>query len=238
MNNDKECFGAIVSSVARTFLSCNPFTQCVMEYYDVLNEKQLNRKIERLFEMWNDIKENLEALGENINEEYVKQGDFLDIVEEVTTKVINERSEEKRRYYKNIFLHSILTDVVDYDITEKYLNLLYRLEYDDVVVFAALHHPDKMNEDMDFPLVNPNDQVDGYRNYSILTQRKSVVWALTMLLEWSDEKVRDSLNVLQRERLIEEGTDKWEQSINGSPVMLLKNHLTIKGRSFAKYLMM
>lgn len=61
-----------------------------------------------------------------------------------------------------------------------------------------------------------------------------MVW----LLGWNDEQVMDSLNVLQRERLIEEGTDKLEQSISGSPVILLKNHLTIKGRSFAKYLMM
>ena len=55
---------------------------------------------------------------------------------------------------------------------------------------------------------------------------ESVSWALTKLLGWNDEQVMDSLNVLQRERLIEEGTDKLEQSISGSPVILLKNHLT------------
>ena len=170
--------------------------------------------------------------------EYVKQEDFLDIVEEVTTKVINERSEEKRQYYKNIFLHSVIAEEVDYDITEKYLNLLSRLENEDIVVFAALHHPDMMNEEKGSPLKNPNEQVDGYFNYSTITKHKSVFWALTKLLGWNDAQVMDSLNVLQRERLIEEGTDNLEQSISGSPIILLKNHLTIKGRSFAKYLMM
>ena len=127
---------------------------------------------------------------------------------------------------------------MDYDITEKYLNLLSRLENEVIVVFAALHHPDMMNEEKGCPLKNPNEQVDGYFNYSTITKHKSVSWALTKLLGWNDEQVMDSLNVLQRERLIEEGTDKLEQSISGSPVILLKNHLTIKGRSFAKYLMM
>mgnify|MGYP004479676377 CR=1 FL=1 len=238
MNNDKESLLAAAESVSRAILSTVPFSQIVLGYYDALKAKQAKRKFDRLIELCNKLGEDLQTQKEVINNEYVKQEDFLDIVEEVTTKVINERSEEKRQYYKNIFLHSVTAEEVDYDITEKYLNLLSRLENEDIVVFAALHHPDIMNEEKGCPLKNPNEQVDGYFNYSTITKHKSVSWALTKLLGWNDEQVMDSLNVLQRERLIEEGTDKCEQEISGSQIMLLKNHLTIKGRSFAEYLMM
>lgn len=238
MNNDKDSLLAAAESVGRTFISLTPFTQIILGYYDALRAKQAKRKLDRLVEFCEKLEADLKIQKDVVNNQYVKQEDFLDIVEEVTTKVINERSEEKRQYYKNIFLHSVIAEEVDYDITEKYLNLLSRLENEDIVVFAALHHPDMMNEEKGCPLKNPNEQVDGYFNYSMITKHKNVSWALIKLLGWNDEQVMDSLNVLQRERLIEEGTDKLEQSISGSPVILLKNHLTIKGRSFAKYLMM
>jgi len=238
MNNDKDSLLAAAESIGRTILCTVPFTQIVLEYYDALKAKQAQRKLNRLVEFCEKLKLDLETQKKAVNEEYVRRDDFLDIVEQITNKTVNERSEEKRQYYKNIFLHSVLADEVDYDVTEKYLNLLSRLENEDIVVFAALYHPDRVNEEKGQPLVNPNERVDGYQNFSFIIQRKSVTWALTRLLGWSDEKVRDSLNVLQRERLIEEGTDKLEQVINGSSVILLKNHLTIKGRDFAKYLMM
>ena len=155
MNNDKNSLLAAAESVSRTIMSLTPFTQIMLGYYDALKAKQAKRKLDKLVEFCEKLEVDLKIQKDVVNNEYVKQEDFLDIVEEVTTKVINERSEEKRQYYKNIFLHSITAEEVDYDITEKYLNLLSRLENEDIVVFAALHHPDMMNEEKGYPLKNP-----------------------------------------------------------------------------------
>lgn len=70
----------------------------------------------------------LDESQKSINEKYVKNDDFLDIFEQTVNQVANERNDDKRMYFKNILLNSIFKDTVDYDITEKYMNILSRLE--------------------------------------------------------------------------------------------------------------
>lgn len=71
---------------------------------------------------------------------------------------------------------------------------------------AALHHLDCVNEGKGSHLTNPSISEDGTLNLSTIERIYDVVWVLKYLLDYDEERIKGSLNVMQRERLLEENT--------------------------------
>ena len=87
-----------------------------------------------------------------------------------------------------------------------------------------------------FVLKNPN-LVNGKRSESYRIERNyDLVWTLKDLLHIDEEQIKDSLYALTRERLVNDNTLSYSLKTDGSPVNVLKNHLTPKGKSFINYL--
>ena len=140
MNHDKEAIKTISESVGKQLLNLNPITGFIVSYVETVKERQAERKLTRCLEMLESLQKDLDESQKSINEKYVKNDDFLDIFEQTVNQVANERNDDKRMYFKNILLNSIFKDTVDYDITEKYMNSLSRLEKDDLTILKVFLH--------------------------------------------------------------------------------------------------
>ena len=146
MNHDKEAIKTISDSVGKQLLNLNPITGFIVSYVETVKERQAERKLTRCLEMLESLQKDLDESQKSINEKYVKNDDFLDIFEQTVNQVANERNDDKRMYFKNILLNSIFKDTVDYDITEKYMNSLSRLEKDDLTILKVLYQPELANK--------------------------------------------------------------------------------------------
>lgn len=156
MNHDKEAIKTISESVGKQLLNLNPITGFIVSYVETVKERQAERKLTRCLEMLESLQKDLDESQKSINEKYVKNDNFLDIFEQTVNQVANERNDDKRMYFKNILLNSIFKDTVDYDITEKYMNILSRLEKDDLTILKVLYQPELANKAKGYVLKNPN----------------------------------------------------------------------------------
>ena len=68
---------------------------------------QAKRKQERLEEYFVALHEEVEVLKDKINFTYINQPDFLDIFELTSQYIVNERTEEKRIFFRNILYPSL-----------------------------------------------------------------------------------------------------------------------------------
>ena len=237
MNHDIEAIKIISECVGKQLLNSNPITGFIVSYIETVKARQAERKLTRCMEMLESLRQDLEESQKNINEEYVKNDDFLDIFEQTVNYVANERNIDKRMYFKNILLNSIFKNTVDYDITEKYMNILSRLEKDDLIILKVLYQPELANKVKGYVLKNPN-LVNGKRSEFYRIERNyDLVWTLKDLLQINEEQIKDSLYALTRERLVNDNTLSFYIKTDGNPVDVLKNHLTPKGKSFISYLL-
>lgn len=237
MNHDIEAIKIISECVGKQLLNSNPITGFIVSYIETVKARQAERKLTRCMEMLECLRQDLEESQKNINEEYVKNDDFLDIFEQTVNYVANERNIDKRMYFKNILLNSIFKNTVDYDITEKYMNILSRLEKDDLIILKVLYQPELANKVKGYVLKNPN-LVNGKRSEFYRIERNyDLVWTLKDLLQINEEQIKDSLYALTRERLVNDNTLSFSLKTDGNPVYVLKNHLTPKGKSFISYLL-
>lgn len=105
MNHDKEAIKTISESVGKQLLNSNPITGFIVSYVETVKARQAERKLNRCMEMLESLQKDLDESQKSINEEYVKNDDFLDIFEQTVNQVANERNDDKRMYFKNILLN-------------------------------------------------------------------------------------------------------------------------------------
>lgn len=237
MNNDIEAIKIISECVGKQLLNLNPITGFIVSYVETVKERQAERKLTRCLEMLESLQKDLDESQKSINEKYVKNDNFLDIFEQTVNQVANERNDDKRMYFKNILLNSIFKDTVDYDITEKYMNILSRLEKDDLTILKVLYQPELANKAKGYVLKNPNLENGKRSEVYRIEKNYDLVWTLKDLLQINEEQIKDSLYALTRERLVNDNTLSFSLKTDGNPVDVLKNHLTPKGKSFISYLL-
>lgn len=166
-----------------------------------------------------------------------KSGEEVNYTKEDWTYIVDHLNAIETEYFKNILLNSVLKDSVDYDATEKYMNILSRLEKEDLIILNVLYQPQLANENSGNILKNPN-HVNGKMSGNFhIVRTYDLVSTLEKLLSIGEEQIKDSLYALIRERLINENTLSYSLKTNGSKVSVLKDHLTEKGKSFVYYLM-
>lgn len=73
---------------------------------------QAKRKHERLENFYVELKNDLENVKEQLDVAFISKPDFLDIFELTARYIVNERTEEKRILFRNIFLNSMIKKIV------------------------------------------------------------------------------------------------------------------------------
>lgn len=117
-------------SIVKAAFSNIPFagqllTEVLFEYRGRIKQNRLNMFTEMLSQYFS---ENSGIVLENMRNE-----DFSDLLELVLRKVVDTKSEEKLRRFKDILVNSIVTDI-DYNNSERYLDLVSSLTETDIQI--------------------------------------------------------------------------------------------------------
>ena len=198
---------------------------------------QAKRKHERLEEFYIALKEEVERIKDRINTSYINQPDFLDIFELTAKYIVNERNEEKRILFRNILANSITMKDCSYDKTEKYLRVLEQMNSFELLLLKILRNPKVYNDQQGNVIKDPNG---GQSNavlrihYTLVSEFKKIMSDLTKA---SQDDISEAIYFLESNRLVRENASESRLQTNGSPIHVLDDKLTSKGKDFMSFIL-
>jgi len=190
------------------------------------------RKEERFLELINTLNSEITNI-KIINKSFITHEDFLDLFENISKHVINERDSIKRVLYKNLILSSAKDSKANFDRTEKYIRLLENFATNDSIILKIFINPKKFNIEIGNPIINKNEgsNFTYWENITVLELLEKLLPKITT------EDIVDSLDYLEKNRLITTHNGQDSLKTNGNLIYLLENKLTTKGIDFVKYIM-
>lgn len=233
MNQAKENMPPIIVGALKGLASVIPSASIALNIYSELQAKQIERKIRRLEEFINAFSKDLDGLKakhEQLNEDCIKREDFPDIFEHTIRYILNERNQEKRIMFKNIFENTIKDDKFDFDITERYMRILEQLDRLQITILKILYNPSKFNEEKGFIISTPINN-----EYQQSWGEHTGGEVLTKLLGLKDFEVRSAVSLLIYYGFVDESMMEKSITTNSNPVHVLNNTLTVFGRQFVNY---
>lgn len=198
---------------------------------------QAKRKHERLEEFYLALETEVQKIKEQINGSYINQPDFLDIFEQTAKYIVNERREEKRILFRNVFINSIIAKGCNYDKTEKYLRILEQMNSLELLLLKILKNPKRYNENQGNIIKNPNEGQSNavYRvHYTLVSEFKQIMSELTQV---SQDDISEAMYFLESNRLVKEKASEYRLQTNGNPIHVLDDKLTSKGKDFISFLL-
>lgn len=233
MNNAKDIAFASAKGITKNFIKRVPIFGTVVDIYQEYAALLTQRKFKRLEDFYRALNEEVQNI--NINKDYIRKEDFLDVFERTARYVVNERCEKKRLLFKNILLHSVSVDNCSYDKTESYMRLLEQLNLLSINIIAILHNPIEYNKKngmiiADLPAVHVGPGMHYILKYDFVEQ-------LQLLLKLkSKDDILEELYFLEVNRIIYSGVKNRVIETNVNPVQVLENSLTKKGEDFFSFL--
>lgn len=222
-----------IKGVTKGLVAAIPYIgNAAVAIYDELQSKQVVRKLKRFEELYETLVNDFENLNDKIIKDCVQREDLLDIFEQTANNVVNERNEDKRKLFKNIFEHTITDKDYDFDETEQYFRLLEQLSPFQLDILAVLYNPSKYNNAKGKIIPDPinNQWQSSWGQYS-------GGGILTRLMQKRDYEVRSAVTFLYYNGLVNENLMDRTFQTNGNQIHVLDNSLTIYGRRFVKYLL-
>lgn len=232
MNNSREIAQASFKALIDTIGSCIPVFGFTKSVYENLSQIQAERKQQRLYDFVSGLSASVSLLEARLNKDYVSNEDFIDVFEKTARNIANERCEEKRKYFKNILLNSMINPHCDYDKTERFFRILDSIGLDEINILAILINPEKYNKDHGMIIKAPF-----HSQYQTTFVNVTGGGILTTLLNKKDYDVRECLNFLYYNGLVENNIMDKGLHTNGNPISVLNNSLTIKGKEFIRYIL-
>lgn len=159
MNQAKENLEPIIAGVVKAFATVIPVSAIALSIYEEFQAKRIERKISRLEGFYFSLKDEVSDVEGKINQNYISKDDFGDIFEQTANYIMNERLEEKRKCFQNIFLNSITASSCSYDKTEKYMRLLESMGWLELKILDVLRNPKSYNEKHGNIIKNPNESL-------------------------------------------------------------------------------
>lgn len=231
MNNAKEIVEASGTVIIKNLTKILPLGSVAVEIYEELQSKQAERKVQRLVELYINLSEKVNAVENKINHEFISKDDFLDVFEETTRYVVLERQEQKRRFFQNILVNSMISTECDYDKTERYYRLLDNLGMLELNVLAVLDDPGKYNKEQGMIIGDTFHSA-----YMTVSKEVSALGGVTKLLNLKVHQAEEAVTVLFSNGLVVENSMNKHLNTNGNAVHVLDNLLTIRGRDFVRFL--
>jgi len=192
-----------------------------------------HRKELRFAELVNSLESDIQVI-QNINQSFITHEDFLDLFENISRHVVIERDSAKRIMYKNLIVSSAKDVNANFDKTEKYIRLLEAITTNETIYLKIFLNPRKFNDECGSPIVNKNDEGDSYSTY---WENVTVLELLKRLLpNLPTEDILDSLDFLEKNRLVNTNNGADSLKTNGNPIDLLENKITEKGMNFIDYI--
>lgn len=236
MYQEKENILPAMKATAKLIAANLPVLNFALYFYEEKKAQAAQRKVLRLEEFYRTLSERIGDIKEEINTEYVSKEDFADIFEQTANHIMNERIEDKRRCFQNVFENSIVAESCSYDKTEKYMRLLVDMSWLELRVLSVLNNPQQYNEMLGNLIKDPNEG-NHYLGFGISTRSYNHIDILVELLSESQDEIKDALYFLQSNRLIVELSNAIRSQTNGHPIHILDNMLTPKGKDFVNYVL-
>lgn len=234
MYQEKENILPAMKAIANTIAAYLPVLSFALNFYEEKKSQAAQRKILRLEEFYRILSEGIEDIKDEINADYVSKEDFADIFEQTAAHIMNERLEDKRRCFQNIFVNSMVASSCSYDKTEKYMRLLVDMSWLELRVLSVLNNPANYNEMVGNIIKDPNEG-NYYMGFGLSSYNH--IDLLVKLLDESQETIKDALYYLLSNRLIIEQSNAIRSQINGHPIHILDNMLTPKGKDFVCFVL-
>ncbi|MCD6066188.1 MAG: hypothetical protein K0S33_1014 [Bacteroidetes bacterium] len=127
-----EAFNSFVNVIANILPFGNVIAEGLINYHGRIKQERLNLFVEKLREYMEQIHE------DEINPEYLKSEDFLQLFESVIRKVVETRSEEKLSRYRDILVNNIKAQK-SADYSETFLTLVSQLQEEQIVTLNNLN---------------------------------------------------------------------------------------------------
>lgn len=234
MYQEKENIMPALKAFVKTLASCNPIFDFAIKYCEEKNSQIVQRKLGRLEEFFHSLSERVENMDIKFNEAYLNKDDFGDIFEQTANYIMNERVDDKRRCFKNIFINSITASSCSYEKTEKYMRLLDDMNWLELKVLGVLYNPSKFNADRGYIIKD----IKNVFNFGMGLSGQSSGDVLSKLLEEDKEEIKDALYYLEMNRLIIEQTIAIRTQTNDNPIHILDDMLTTKGKDFVRFILL
>jgi len=234
MYQEKENILPAMKAIANTIAAYLPVLSFALNFYEEKKSQAAQRKILRLEEFYRILSEGIEDIKDEINADYVSKEDFADIFEQTAAHIMNERLEDKRRCFQNIFVNSMVASSCSYDKTEKYMRLLVDMSWLELKVLSVLNNPANYNEMVGNIIKDPNEG-NYYMGFGLSSYNH--IDLLVKLLDESQETIKDALYYLLSNRLIIEQSNAIRSQINGHPIHILDDMLTPKGKDFVCFVL-
>ena len=104
MYQEKENILPIMKATAKSIAAYLPVLNFALNFYEEKKTQAAQRKVSRLEEFYCTLSERIGGIKEEINTEYVSKEDFADIFEQTANHIMDERIEDKRRCFQNVFV--------------------------------------------------------------------------------------------------------------------------------------
>lgn len=228
----------IGEAVAKSLISTIPVLgSAVTSIWSDVRASQAKRKEERLEVFYGNLREDLLKIGNRLNNEYINKADFLDIFESTANYIINERTQDKRTLFENIFINSMTAKDCDFDKTEKYLRMVDQMDNLELLILRVLDNPLEYNTKNGEIVKDPNWIQPGVRNTSHSWGTYYFLDILTQLLDISQDDIFEAVYFLEQNRLILDKASKSSLGTNSHPICVLEDKLTSKGKDFILFLL-
>ena len=231
MRKTKDLLEASSKAVLVQIGNCIPIVGFAQDVYAQLEQIQAKRKVERISKFLEGVQLSISKMQDKLNEEYINKEDFTDIFEKTSRHIANERSENKRDFFKNILLNSMINKNSNYDKTERFFRILDLLDTEDMIILSILRAPSEYNRKNGMII---KDQINNSYQWS---QRKVyAIEILCQLLQKEDDEVSESINMLYYNGLIKDRFLEKSLITNGNPIHVLDDSLTRMGIEFISYI--
>lgn len=232
MNNSKEIALSSLKAFIDTLGGCIPILGFAKNVYENLTQIQAERKQQRLYDFISGLSASVSLLESRLNKDYVSNEDFIDVFEKASRYIANERCDEKRTCFKNILINSMINPQSDYDKTERFFRILDNISLDEIKILGILVNPMKYNKENGMIIKEPF-----HNQYQTTFANVTGGGILTTLLKKNDYEVRESVNYLFYNGLVEINLMDKGLHTNENPIHVLDNLLTIRGKEFIKFIL-
>jgi hypothetical protein len=195
--------GGVLSSTASYFL-----------------ERRKNRRLNKFLV---DLAEDLQSVKDQINREFAKSEEFQDLTEDILSKAVETRQQEKLDALRAIFLNTVLSDHPDYGETAEIADLVYGWQFRHVVLLKILDDPRAADEQM--------GRVVG-EGGGLTTSINRILGKL--LPEWNEDQIERTWQDLHDKRIHRMSGTRTMMSDTG--IRQIENRLTDFGSKVTSYL--
>lgn len=219
---EKEKRIEMMSTAGKALLELVPYVGGSIS--SIIGDYQAERKHQRLVDLFESLKTDLDKFKDSLNKDFIGKDDFLDIFEETARKIVNERTVEKRIAFKNILVNSSIRTGVDYDEVEEHLRLLERLRKEHLLLLKILADPLIFDKENGSPVGKGSGLTTTI--YAIMNK---------LLPTWKRDSVLEISSDLQNERLIKDFSNNLSTMMTDTGINQLQNRITEKVERFYKF---